>query len=241
MQARLAAAAELRLGDHADTEIRAVGGTVLQLTDAKAVEIVTAGLEILVVCVPSGDGVVVDAGRVQDGLPQLFHGLAGPQLREELLGPLHAGDGRDAPLVFVLDLVAVALDDRIFFLLCLGHLFLIDAAQTVRIVGFEIDAAGDGVDVVLPAGLFVVVKRAHRGERLVADVQPGQRLIVPVDDDLLRLAAVTFLDHHGHELRLVELGGDEDLLPLLDVDAALGDKARIGAQNGFFHQKFLLL
>ncbi len=95
-------------------KICAVGGTVLQLTDAKAVEIVTAGFEILV-RIPGGDGVVIDTRCVQDGLPQLFHGLAGPQLREELLGPLHAGDGRDAPLIFVLDLVAVALDDRILF------------------------------------------------------------------------------------------------------------------------------
>ena len=237
LQARLAAAAELRLGDHADGKIGAVGRFVAQLADVQAVEIFAAVMQVLVVLFPCLDGVVGHAGGLENGFPQLFHGLRRAQLREELLGPLFARHGRDAPLVFVFDLVAVALDDGVLGLLGLGHLLLVDAAQTVGILTDEVDAAGDGVDIVLPAGFLVVIEGGQRLQTAVAHVQLRERLIAPVDDDLLRLQLVALVDHHRNELRLVELRLDKDLLSLLDVHAGLGDELRIFAQDCFFHKK----
>ena len=237
LQARLAAAAELRLGDHADGKVGAVGRFVAQLADVQAVEIFAAVMQVLVVLFPRLDGVVGHAGGLENGFPQLFHGLRRAQLREELLGPLFAGHSRDAPLVFVFDLVAVALDDGVLGLLGLGHLLLIDAAQAVGILTDEVDAAGDGVDIVLPAGFLVVIEGGQRLQTAVAHVQLRERLIAPVDDDLLRLQLIALVDHHRNEFRLVELRLDKDLLSLLDVHAGLGDELRIFAQDCFFHKK----
>lgn len=60
---------------------------------------------------------------------------------------------RDAPLVLILDLIPVFLDDGVQPLLTLGHLLLIDALQAVGVLAEQVDAAGDGIHIVLPAGL----------------------------------------------------------------------------------------
>ncbi len=52
LQARLSAAAELRLGNHADGEVGAVGGLVAQFPDVQLVEIFAAIMQIPVVVVP---------------------------------------------------------------------------------------------------------------------------------------------------------------------------------------------
>ena len=54
-----------------------------------------------------------------------------------------------------------------------------------------------------------------------------QRLIVPVHHNALGTGAVAFLNDHFYEFGLIELGGDEDLLTLLDIDAAADDQAGI--------------
>ena len=66
-----------------------------------------------------------------------------------------------------------------------------------------------------------------------------QRLMGPLDGDLARAGAVALLDEHGHELRLIELGVDDDALSLLDTHAGDGDETRIGAEGGFFHNGIL--
>lgn len=103
----LPAAAKLRLGDHADGEVRAVGCMVLQRRDAEAVEVVAARLQVSIVRVPRGDGVVVHAAGVQNCLPELFDSAGLRLVGEHLFRPRHAGHGRDAPLVAALHLVAV--------------------------------------------------------------------------------------------------------------------------------------
>ena len=122
-----------------------------------------------------------------------------------------------------------------FFLLGLGHLLLIDALEPVGVFRNQVNPAGNGVDVVLPARLLVVIELRHRGQAAVAHVKLVDRLMAPVDDDLLCLQLIAFLDQHRHELRLVQLCLDEDLLPLLNVDAAGGNELRVGTKNGFFH------
>ena len=241
-QAALAAAAEMRLRDHAHGEVCAGAALVAQLADVQAVEIVTPVVDVLVVARPVVLRVALQgAGGGQDRLPQLLHRLRSPQTGEQLLCPRLAGHGGDAPLVLILKLVAVGLDDGEFRLLALCQLLLIDALQTVGILGEQVDAAGDGVHIVLPAGQLVVLHLGERGQAAVADVELLQGLVVPVHHHLFRLALVALVHQHRHELRLIQIGGDKHLLPLLDVDAGTGDQPRIGAEQRFFHGKSLLV
>ena len=239
LKAGVAATLELPLGDHADGEVGTVRGVIAQLLDAEAVEVGAAVVQILVVRFPRGNGIVVHAAGGEDGFPQLFDGLRGAQLREELLGPRRAGNGRDAPLIFVFHLIAVRLDDGVKLLLGLHQFFLIDALEAVGILGDQIDPAGKRVHIVLPARLVVAGERGKCGQAPIADVQLLERLIVPIHDDLLGLQLVAFLNDHLDEFRLVKLGVNKDLLPLLNVRTDLGDQLRIFSENCFFHQKSL--
>ena len=123
----LAAAAEPALRDQTHGEVRAVGAGVAELFNAHGVEPVTVGLKGGVVGFPFRHRILPDPAGVQDRLPELLHRLRGPQLREHLLGPGLAGNRGDAPLIFVLHLIPVGLDDGIAGLLGLGDLGLVDA------------------------------------------------------------------------------------------------------------------
>ena len=61
-QGIFAAALELGFGDHAHTEIRAVGAVIFQRFDVQCVEVGAAVGQILVVLLPRLHGVVRDAG-----------------------------------------------------------------------------------------------------------------------------------------------------------------------------------
>ena len=240
LQALLAGTAETAALHETHGKVGAVGRSVVQLPDAEGVEVVALFVDFPVVLVPCGNGVIGDAGSVEDILPQLLHRLRGAEVGEELLGPRLAGDGGDTPLVFVLHGLTEGLGDGIAVLLCLGHLGLVDAPEAVGILGDEIDAAGQLVHIVLPAGDLVILHLAEGLEAAVAVVELLQGLIVPLQHHLLGLAAVTLLHHHGHELRLVQIGGDEHFLSGLNVDAHLCDELGILAQNGLFHRGFSL-
>ena len=185
LQALFRAAAESGLGDHADMEIRAVGGFVVKLADVQAVEIRAPVVQVFVVCLPRSNRVLRHAGGCENRFPELFDGLARTKAGEELLRPFFARHGGNAPLVLVFNLVAVALDDRVFFLLGLGHLLLIDALEPVGVFGHQVNPAGNRVHIVLPSGFLVVVERRHRRKRPVAHMELFDRLVVPVDDDHL--------------------------------------------------------
>ena len=229
LQAGFAAAAELPLRDQTHGQVRAVGALILQLPQVQAVEILAPVVKVLVVGVPGGHGVLIHPAGGQDGLPQLLHSLAGAQAREQLPGPGRAGHGGDAPLILVLDLVPVFADGGIEPLLGLGHLLLVDAVEAVGVLRQQIDAAGDGVHIVLPAGLLIVVQLRQGGQGAIAVVQLLQGLIAPVHHHLLGLALVALLHQHLHKLRLVQVGGDEHLLAGLHIDAGLGDELGIFA------------
>lgn len=68
----------------------------------------------------------------------------------------------------------------------------------------------------------------------MADVELLQGLVVPVHHDLFGLTLIALVHQHGHELRLVQVGGDEHLLPLLDIDAGAGDETGVGTENRLF-------
>ena len=240
LQAGLAAAAELRLRDHAHGEVRAVGALVAQLPDAQTAEVPAPVMEVLVVGLPCRHGVLVHPAGGENGLPQLLDGLTGPQLREQLFSPCGAGDGGDAPLVLILDLIPVFLDDGVQPLLALGHLLLIDALQTVGVLAEQVDAAGYGIHIVLPAGFLVVIKLGEGGQGPIAVVELLQGLIAPVHHHLLGLALIALLHQQLHKLRLIQIGGDEYLLTRLHIDAGGGDQLGIFPQNGLFHGNPLL-
>ena len=187
LQAFFRAAAESGLGDHADMEIRAVGGFIVKLADVQTVEIRAPVVQVLVMRLPRSNRVLRHAGGCENRFPELFDGLARTKAGEELLRPFFARHGGNAPLVLVFNLVAVALDDRVFFLLGLGHLLLIDALEPVGVFGHQVNPTGNRVHIVLPSGFLVVVERRHRRKRPVAHMELFDRLVVPVDDDLFGL------------------------------------------------------
>ena len=168
-------------------EIRAVGGFIVKLADVQTVEIRAPVVQVLVMRLPRSNRVLRHAGGCENRFPELFDGLARTKAGEELLRPFFARHGGNAPLVLVFNLVAVALDDRVFFLLGLGHLLLIDALEPVGVFGHQVNPTGNRVHIVLPSGFLVVVKRRHRRKRPVTHVELFDRLVVPVDDYLLGL------------------------------------------------------
>ena len=193
----------------------------------QAVEISAAVMQIGVVLLPGLHGVVRHTGGEQDGLPQLLHGGAGAHSGEDLLRPGRAGDGGNAPLILVFQLIAVGLHDGIAQLTGLGQLRHVDALQAVGVFGHQVDAAGDHVHIVLQSGLLPLGHLAQRLDGLVAHMELLQGLVIPLHGDLLRLGLVGFLHDHLDKFRLVEVGVNQHLLPLLDIDAAADNQAGI--------------
>ena len=232
-QARLAAAFELCLRDEAHVEVGAARGAVVQRGDVQAVEVGAAALEVGIVVGPGLDGVVGDPGGGEDGLPEGLDGLVFLEVREHLLGPGHTGHGGDAPLVFALHLLLVGLQDAVAGLLALGHLFEVDALEAVRVLGDEVDAAGQRLGVVPRALLFPFLHGAEGLEAPAPDVELLERLVVPVHRDLGGPGAVALLHHQLDEFGLVQPGVHQDLLPLLHMDAAADDEPGVVFQSRF--------
>ena len=80
-----------------------------------------------------------------------------------------------------------------------------------------------------------VLNGPERPDALTPDGELLERLMLPRDGDLARAGVVARIGDHGHEFRLVEFGLDDDILPLLNTRANLGNEAGIGTQNGFLH------
>ncbi len=69
LQALLAAAAEMGLGDHPHGQVCSVAGGIVQGADVQAVQIVAAAVDVLVVGRPVGLGIALQrAGGREDGL-----------------------------------------------------------------------------------------------------------------------------------------------------------------------------
>ena len=185
---------------------------------------------------PCSDGVVGDPGGKENGLPQLFHGGAGTHSGEYLFGPGLPGDGGNAPLIPVLPAVTVGLDDGIAHLAGFCFLLHVHALQAVRIVGFQIDPAGQHLTEMLLPCYLPLLHSAQRFQALIANGQLFQRLVRPLHNDLFCLGLVGFLNHHLNKFRLVETGKDHNLLPFLNIHAAADNQPGIFPQNSLFHR-----
>ena len=80
-------------------------------------------------------------------------------------------------------------------------------------------------------------KSAQRG---FAVVDFGQRLIVPLHGDQSGAGAVALFYQYFYKLRLIQIGKDPHVLPLLDMDAGYGNESGIAAQYGLFQNNSLL-
>ena len=192
-------------------------------------------MQVLVVRLPGGHGVLRHAGGKENGLPELFDGAALGQLGEELFGPGCAGDRRDAPLILVVHGVAIGLDDGEALAAGLHHLLLIDALEAVGVLGGQVDPAGQNIHVVLEPCLFPFLHPGHDGHAAVPHVELLQGLVAELHGDLPGAGLVALVHQQLHEFGLIQAAVDQDLLALLDVDADAGNKAGILAQNGLLH------
>ena len=194
-------------------------------------------MDVLVVGLPGGDGIVIHPGRGENGLPQLFHGAAFGLAGEDLLGPGGAGYAGDAPLVLALDGVAVGLDDGIAGLLAFDQLGRVHALESIGVLGAEIQAAGQLFRHVFEFFLFKALHGGQALDRAVAHMELLQRLVVQIHKDLPGAGLVQLVHHHGGELRLLDTGGDEYVLALLHVAAHSGNQLCIAAKSCLLHKK----
>ena len=144
-------------------------------------------------------------------------------------------DRRDTPLILVVHLIAVGLDNAASLLRRLHIFFLIDADKSVGILGHKIDHCGKHLDSVLDLLYLPIFDRFESLLLAVAYVDLGERLVAPLNSDLARTRAVAFLDHHSDKLGLIELGYNDDLLIFLYVYTHTGDKSCIASEICFFH------
>ena len=206
----------------------------------EAIEVIAPSLQPGIVLLPGLHRVSIHPGGVKNRLPQLLHRLIPAQLREQLLGPSHAGDGGNAPLLPVLPPLDIGPQNGVAHLPGLGNLIRPHTLQAVRIFGDEVNPAGQHLAVMLLPGSHPVLHLSHGGNALVAAVELLQRLIAPLHRHLFGLGLVGLIHHHGHKLRLVQVCIDNDLLSLLDIHAAADNQPGIFPQYCFFHRFFLL-
>ena len=62
-----------------------------------------------------------------------------------------------------------------------------------------------------------------------------KRLIAPFNRHLFGTGFICFLHHHFYKLRLIKLRADNDLLPLLNMNAAVYNQLCIFPKNCLFH------
>ena len=92
----------------------------------------------------------------------------------------------------------------------------------------------------LLTGLLPLLHGAQGLDRLPPDMELLQRLVAPLNHHLFGLGLIGLLHQQLHKFRLIQLGIDHDLLPLLDIDTPANDQAGIFTQYGFFHNNRLL-
>ena len=115
-----------------------------------------------------------------------------------------------------------------------------NALQAIRVGGFQMNPAGQYVHLMLELGLLPFLHGAHGGDGTIAGVDFAQGLVAPLHGNLFGLGLIGLLHHHLDKLRLVQVRIDDDLLALLNIDAAADDQAGIFPQYGFFHGKSFL-
>ena len=240
MQTRFSAAAELRLVNHANGEIRAVVGGIVQALDVQVIEVAAAVCQILVMLLPGGNGIVRDPGGIENVLPQLFNSGAGALSGEHLLCPGCTGHGGNAPLLLVFPAVNIGLENGIGHSSGLGDLFHVDTLHAIGIFRYQNDAGGNHVAVVFLPCLFPFLHRAQALDGAIAIVNLAQWLIVPLNRHLRRTGLIGFIHHHLHKFRLIQVSKHQNSLTLLHIGAAAHNQVCIFSENRFFHFLALL-
>ena len=73
----------------------------MQLCDAEAVQVSAAVVQVLIVFMPCGDGIIRDACGGEDGFPKLFNGLMSAQFGEKLFGRYIAEGSLDSAVAYL--------------------------------------------------------------------------------------------------------------------------------------------
>ena len=188
--------------------------------------------QLVELCRPALDGVHVglpalhslavplDADSLQDGVPELIHGLVLRDPGEDGLRPGGDGDGGDAPGDAVAHLLAVeGVQRQAPGPVGPGQAVGVHAPQGLGVPGGdgEIRRALQGIvveEVPPPEGDLV-----KDGVVRVEVAQPLQLVIPPVHHHFPAAGGVGLLRAHPGEPRAVHRGGDDEGLALLDVEA----------------------
>ena len=237
-EGRLFAGGEQPLPQQPHLQAGAVGTFIFEGSQPQRIEVRTARGEVLVVRLPVGERIPLQRARtLQDRPPQLVfreRGVGGA--REYLFRPGGTGDSGDAPLVFVFHLVAVGLEHLRPRPHGAGVFGAVDALQAVGVGAFQIQAGGQ---LAQAAAHLLLFPRLHGGHDLFAAVfgaQAHERPVRPLHAHLGSAGAVAFFRDQSDEFGLVELGGDDHLLPFLHVQPRARQQFGIIFENRFLHR-----
>ena len=161
--------------------------------------------------------------------------------REQFPCPGDSRYGGDAPLDPVFQLVLVRTRLGIAHLLDFQHFILVDAFQTVRIIGFQINPAGNFIQIMFKTCFLIDGQVSQGFYGTVADMQFVQRLVFPVHDNPGSTCLVAFFHEHPDKFGLIQACSDEYFLSFPDIDAASGNQAGIFFQSGFLHSVHFFL
>ena len=186
--------------------------------------------------VPSGNGIVGYTGGKENSLPKLLYSLGSRLVGEHLLSPSGTGNCGNTPLILVVHLLSEGLDDLVASLSSLGYLCLIDALETVGVLGLKIDANGKGVCSVLELCNLPFLHLGKGCKCAFLLVELYHRLVAPLHPDLTSATAVALLGNHFCEFRLVKIGKNNNVLTLADVSALLCNQSCIFSENSLFHE-----
>ena len=226
----------------ADGEIGAQTVGIMEALQTQGVELVNANLQGIQMLFPALHRLAVagDPDGGEDGVPQLRHSLLLRAVREDLLRPAGYGNGPDGPGEGVGHL-------QLAVLLQGGAAGTGGAHQTVLLHTLE-DLRVRPADVQESRALLCIVRGKpdpplrHGVKHIVRRVEvllPGQQLIAPGHDDLPASGGVGGFGAHPGEPGAVHRAGDDQILPLLDIDAHLNQELRVFLE--FFLHGILLL
>ena len=232
----LPAAREQALFQQPDAQARAVRAFVFEGSEPQGIEVSAPLFQRLVVRLPVRHRVAFQrTGGGEDGAPQLFLRGGRSVFGEDLLRPRPARNGGDAPLIFVLHLVAVRLYDALPRLHRAGELFAVRPVHAVRVFALYVQPRRQAAH--LAAQLFLL-PGPHFGEHLFALAERAEarkRLVRPFHAHAGSARAVTFFGCICDESGLIQPRRDDDFLPLLHVQPDAREQLRIILQYRFLH------
>jgi len=189
-----------------------------------------------VMLLPFLDGIIVP-GQIhglEDRIPKLFNRLLLFQLREDFPGPGGIRNSHNGPLAAAGHRVVA---ERLHSLSPGCHhgiqLFRIQAFQHARNGGINMQKTAVPGLLVAALVLLPLGDVLQRLERRILQVIAFRPVIKPVQHDLASTGLIGLLLAHADKFRIGNRGGDDQHLPLLDMDAGPD------GQPGVFAQQFL--